>query len=107
MRKLFKALPVSIALVLPLGLALAKEPVKIDKVVKHPNLDAAQRLASEALTKLEGAQNANEYDMDGHAQKALELLRSANDEIKLAAESTSKSAPPSKRAPPDKASAQK
>jgi ABC-type uncharacterized transport system substrate-binding protein len=96
MRTLFKTLSVSIALAAPLGLAVAKQPVKIDKVVKHPNLDAAQRLASEAVDRLEAAQNANEYDMDGHAQKARELLRSANDEIKLAAAAASQSAPPNK-----------
>jgi ABC-type uncharacterized transport system substrate-binding protein len=95
MRTLFKTLSVSIALAAPIGLAVAKEPVKINKAVKHPNLDAAQRLASEAVDKLEAAQNANEYDMEGHAQKARELLKSANDEIKLAAEAAGKSAPPS------------
>jgi ABC-type uncharacterized transport system substrate-binding protein len=96
MRTLFKALSLSVALATPLGLALAKEPVKIVNVVKHPSLDAAQQLASQAIGKLDDAQKANEYDMDGHAQKAALLLKSANDEIKLAIEAASKSAPPSK-----------
>ena len=40
----------------------------------------------EELDKLEAAQKANEYDMEGHAQKAKDLLKQVNDEIKLAAE---------------------
>jgi hypothetical protein len=98
MRTLFKVLCLSVipaaALAAPLGLALAKEPVKQVHVVKHPNLDAAQQLASQVVGKLSAAQNANEYDMDGHAQKAMQLIQSANDELKLAVEAASKSAPP-------------
>ena len=98
MRTLFKALCLSAipvaALAAPLGIALAREPVKQVHVVKHPNLDAAQQLASQGVIKLSAAQKANEYDMDGHAQKAMQLLQSANDELKLAAEAASKSAPP-------------
>ena len=68
------------------GYALAKEPVKSVSSKKHPNLAAAQKLAIQAFEKLEAAQKANEYDMDGHAQKAKDALKIANDEIKLAAE---------------------
>ncbi len=90
MRTLIKALSLTVALSAPVGLALAKEPVKNVSTAKHPNLAAAQKLASQAFDKLEAAQKANEYDMDGHAQKAKDLLKQANDEIKLAAEAANK-----------------
>ncbi len=92
MRTMLKAVSLSIALAAPLGLALAKEPVKNVSTAKHPNLAAAQKLVSQAFEKLEAAQKANEYDMDGHAQKAKDLLKTANDEIKLAAEAANKNA---------------
>jgi hypothetical protein len=90
MRTLIKALSLTIALSAPVGLALAKEPVKNVSAAKHPNLSAAQKLAAQAFDKLEAAQKANEYDMDGHAQKAKDLLKQASDEIKLAAEAANK-----------------
>jgi hypothetical protein len=52
---------------------------------KHPNIAAAQRLVDEAYRKITAAQQANEYDMDGHAAKAKELLDQANKELKEAA----------------------
>jgi hypothetical protein len=92
MLKAFKALSLTIAIAAPLGLALAKEPVKNVSKEKHPNLAAAQKLSAQAFEKLEAAQKANEYDMDGHAQKAKDLLKTVNDEIKLAAEAANKAA---------------
>jgi hypothetical protein len=92
MRTLIKAVSLSLALAAPLGLALAKEPVKNVSAAKHPNLAAAQKLCAQAFDKLEAAQKANEYDMDGHAAKAKDLLKTANDEIKLAAEAANKAA---------------
>jgi hypothetical protein len=76
------------ALALPLGLALAESPP--DKPTKGkavPNLTAASKLAAQAYDKLEAAQKANEYDLDGHAAKAKALLKQANDELKLASQS--------------------
>jgi len=93
MRPMFKALALALALAAPVGLALAKEPAKNVSIAKHPNLAAAQKLAAQAFDKLEQAQKANEYDMEGHAQKAKELLQTANDEIKLAAEAANKAVP--------------
>ena len=52
----------------------------------HPNLAAAQRLSQQAWDKIVAAQQANEWDLQGHAQKAKELLDQANNELKLAAE---------------------
>jgi hypothetical protein len=93
MRPIFKAISLSLALTAPVGLALAKEPVRNVSAAKHPNLAAAQKLAAQAYDKLDAAQKANEYDLDGHAQKAKELLKTANDEIKLAAEAANKNPP--------------
>ena len=56
----------------------------------HPNLAAADRLVQQAYGKLEAAQKANEYDLGGHAAKAKDLLKQAQDEIKLATKSAGK-----------------
>ena len=53
---------------------------------RHPNLMAAQRLVGQAYDKLVAAQGANEWDMNGHAARAKDLLDQANHEIKEAAE---------------------
>lgn len=53
---------------------------------RHPNIAAAQRLCQQAWEKTTSAQQANEWDMDGHAAKAKDLLDQANRELKLAAE---------------------
>jgi hypothetical protein len=53
---------------------------------RHPNLAEAQRLIDQAYSKISAAQDANEFDMSGHAAKAKEHLEQANREIKLAAE---------------------
>ena len=53
---------------------------------KHPNLAEAQDLIYEAHAKIRAAQQANEFDMDGHAKKALDFLASAAESIKKAAE---------------------
>lgn len=52
---------------------------------RHPNLVEAQRLIERALEKVSAAQEANEFDMDGHAAKAKELLGQAREQIKMAA----------------------
>jgi hypothetical protein len=53
---------------------------------RHPNLAKAQKLIETATAKITAAQVANEFDMDGHAAKAKDLLAQAYVEIKLAAE---------------------
>jgi hypothetical protein len=52
---------------------------------RHPNLAAAQRLIDQAIGRVDAAQQANEFDMGGHAAKAKDLLARANEEIKQAA----------------------
>jgi hypothetical protein len=53
---------------------------------RHPNLMEAQRLVDQAYSKIIAAQQANEWDMNGHAAHAKDLLDQANRELKLAAE---------------------
>jgi hypothetical protein len=73
--------------ILALGtLAIADPPAKDISKERHPNLAAAQRLSHQAWERIVDAQKANEWDMNGHAQKAKELLDQANNELKLAAE---------------------
>ena len=77
-----------LALAAPLSLALAQS--KKDGKYAHPNLMAADKLCAQAFAKLEAAQVANEYDLGGHAKKAKELIKQAQDEIKLATSAADK-----------------
>jgi hypothetical protein len=72
------------------GVALAQKPTENVSGKKHPNIAAAQRLSQEAWEKIGAAQQANEWDMQGHAAKAKDLLDQANRELKLAAEAANK-----------------
>jgi F0F1-type ATP synthase membrane subunit b/b' len=69
------------------SVAVAK-PVQNVSAKKHPNIAAAQRLVNQAYDKVVAAQKANEYDLEGHAEKAKGLLEQANAELKLAAEAS-------------------
>lgn len=68
------------------GVAVAQMPKDNVSGGKHPNLAAAQRLSRQAWEKIGAAQQANEWDMDGHVAKAKELLDQVNNELKEAAE---------------------
>jgi len=72
------------------GLALAQRPAKDINPARHPNLAAAQRLSRQAYEKIVAAQEANEWDMQGHAQKAKNLLDEVNNELKQAAEAANR-----------------
>jgi hypothetical protein len=73
------------------GVSVAqKKPVENVSAKRHPNLAAAQRLSEQAFNKITAAQKANEWDMEGHAQKAKELLDQVNNELKKAAEAANK-----------------
>jgi hypothetical protein len=72
------------------GIAVAQKPVEDISGKKHPNLAAAQRLSMQAWEKIGVAQQANEWDMQGHAAKAKDLLDQVNKELKLAAEAANK-----------------
>jgi hypothetical protein len=77
-------------LLLLAGLALAQRPKEDISAGRHPNLAAAQRLSQQAWQKVVAAQEANEFDMQGHAQKAKNLLDEVNKELKLAAEAANR-----------------
>ena len=69
------------------ALAIAQRPERDVSPGRHPNIAAAQRLSQQAFERIVAAQQANEFDLQGHAQKAKELLEEANRELKMAAES--------------------
>lgn len=61
---------------------------------RHPHINAAQELSKQAFERVTAAQQANEWDLQGHAAKAKELLEQANAELKLAAEASNANAHP-------------
>jgi hypothetical protein len=63
-----------------------KKPVQNISCQKHPNLCRAQKQTDNAFKSITAAQQANEFDLAGHAAKAKELLDQANKELKQAAE---------------------
>ena len=77
------------ALLLTGGILFAA-PARNVSAGRHPNLAAAQRLCRLAYEKVVAAQQANEWDMQGHAQKAKNLLDQANRELKAAAEAANR-----------------
>ena len=56
------------------GLAIA-QPKKNISAARHPNLSAAQTACQHAWEKIGEAQQANEFDMQGHAAKAKQLWK--------------------------------
>jgi hypothetical protein len=72
------------------GITLAQGPAHNVSPGRHPNLAAAQRLTANAYEKISAAQAANEFDMQGHAAHAKQLLDQANQELKAAAEAANR-----------------
>ena len=72
------------------GMVMAQKPARNISPARHPNLAAAQRLCVQAYQKITAAQEANEFDMNGHAAKAKELLDQVSNELKLAAETANR-----------------
>jgi len=72
------------------GVALAQRPQRNVSPGRHPNIAAAQRFSQQAWQKVLAAQQANEWDMQGHAQKAKNLLDEVNRELKLSAEAANR-----------------
>lgn len=71
-------------------LATAQKGGNKVSAARHPNLAAAQRFVNQAHEKIVAAQQANEFDLGGHAKKAKDLLEEVNKELKLAAETANK-----------------
>jgi hypothetical protein len=61
-------------------------------VAQRPERDASGSTTASRQTweKITEGQKANEWDLDGHAAKAKELLDQANADMKLAAEASNK-----------------
>jgi len=78
----------SASLLMAVGFVMAQPPAKNVSGARHPNLAAAQHLSQQAWNKIVAAQQANEWDLQGHAQKAKNLLDQVNSELKLAAEAS-------------------
>jgi hypothetical protein len=76
------------ALAVAAAAAFAAQPVRNVSGSRHPNLAAAQRLTDKAYQRIIAAQQANEWDLDGHAAKAKDLLDQANQELKAAAQAS-------------------
>ena len=72
--------------------AVAQRPQRNVSPGRHPNLAAAQQLSQRAWQRVLDAQKANEWDMQGHSQKAKELLDQVNQELKLAAGAANRNA---------------
>lgn len=83
--KQFTGIAVAVALAFVATAPFAAEPAH-NVGHRHPNLSAAQKLTDRAYQRISDAQQANEWDMEGHAAKAKDLLDQANRELKAAAE---------------------
>jgi hypothetical protein len=68
-----------------LGAALTAGGMLVAQGPRHPNLEAAQQLVDQAIARVAAAQQANDFDMNGHAQHAKDLLARASNEIRQAA----------------------
>jgi len=86
-----RVLPAALASLLLIGgVAIAQRPKENISPGRHPNLAAAQRLSQQAWEKIVAAQEANEWDLQGHAQRAKNLLDQVNNELKQAAEASNR-----------------
>ena len=77
---------VAVVATLAAGVAWAQEPEQNIDPDRHGNLAAAQNLVVEAFDRITEAQQDNRYNLGGHAARAKDLLRQANDELRLAAD---------------------
>ncbi|HYL06383.1 MAG TPA: hypothetical protein VE075_10105 [Thermoanaerobaculia bacterium] len=88
MKKSILAGVCALMLVLAGVLYAAQPPARNVNPHRHPHLAQAQRLSHQAWEKIVEAQKANEWDLNGHAQRAKELLDQVNNELKQAAEAS-------------------
>jgi hypothetical protein len=84
MKKILAATGISLSLALGAVAAYAAG-------ASHPNLEKAQTLIQQAMIHIDDARKAHEYDMEGHANKAVRLLQQADKEISLADHAAKKS----------------
>ena len=67
------------------GIAIAQPPKQNINAGRHPNLARAQHQCAMASQSITAAQEANEWDMQGHAKHAKQLLDEASNELRAAA----------------------
>lgn len=68
------------------GILIAQGPPERDiDPGRHPHLAQAQKHIMEAFDSITHAQQANDWDMEGHAEHAKKLLDEASHEVKQAA----------------------
>jgi len=84
-REALRRLVIGVVVVALLGVTVAVFAQQVSPK-RHPNLAAAQDFVTQAIAKITDAQQANKYDMKGHAEKAKALLDQAYNEIWLAAQ---------------------
>jgi hypothetical protein len=75
------------------GVVYAAKPAENINPAHHPNLAKAQTACRNAFNHIVAAQKANEWDMNGHAQKAKDLLDQASNELREAATTANQNAP--------------
>jgi hypothetical protein len=63
---------------------------------KRPNLQAAHQLVLKAMAKIDAAQKNSEDKLGGHGQKALDLLKQAEDQLNQALNTVNAESPNSK-----------
>ena len=97
MRKIILSVILGALMLSSVGAAYAEVPELNVNPRRHPDIAAAQRLSRQAHGKISRAQKANRYDMEGHAQKAKELLDQANEELNLAAQAANRNGRHSRR----------
>jgi len=85
MKKIFLSVIVSALMLSSVSAVYAEEPALNVSSRRHPNIASAQVLSRQAYYRIVRAQRANGNNMEGHAQRAKELLVQVNEELKLAA----------------------
>ncbi len=73
-----------------LGVSLAVGAAYAAPVRDWHALDAVHKRVVESIRQMGQARAANHYDMEGHGAKAEELLKQAEQELRLAVESAKK-----------------
>ena len=69
---------------MPVTYGLSEPVLNVDPAL-HGDIAAAQQFSRQAYDTVTIAQQANDYNLGGHAARAKDLLRQANEEMKLAA----------------------
>lgn len=74
------------SLAISTAIAAAQVPTVTIDPQQHGNLAAAQQSIVQAFASISDAQHANDAHLGGHAGRAKDLLRQANEELQLAAD---------------------